>query len=1413
MKKSFVRSLLLMALMAAVLCLMVACGGDDPADTTAPDTTAPTTSAVVTSAPTSSAPATSAPASSAPVTSEPAPLVGYTPEIGDFTITAIPADALSAYTIVHAETASDAVIALCNQLAAAIAEKTGVTIPVVSDYVGINGVVTADAKEIRVGITNRDTGYGWLRAQDYRIEKSGDALLILAMTDDALANAVTAYTTLMMNDGVGTPDKVYWYQVQYPVENFLLGGVDISKFVIVRDSENAAVAEYLRARITALTGYVLPVRTSDMPAETYEIVIGNISRGVTFPAAGKYLIKQQGPKIILGGTGAYAGYYATLAFVNSIDDGTMTGNTLAVPVVAKEVEHRTGGLFTLNLPDELPSMKDENGVAYYDIAYSAESVLDRFLAAKEQLPEKVTVLDRFLIEDYPFSLNLQLYVSPKGDDSNPGTLEAPLKTLNAALSKVSRRNGGIIWMMGGTYTASSTIVINADHSGLATAPLFIKAYNDEEVNITSMKHLDTDSDKWDYIDVADPLHAGIVDRIKEDALPNLIYTTLDLQGWLPEDIPAITKSGPGKLFLGGEEYSLAQYPNKEIAADPHELLYFTVPIDSGKVTSKEGSNLYWPWIERCAANGWSPTDEHGWEITVLNAADNSKAGFDNPNAAAMGEEITSWVNTGDIWYYGSTFEGWEFGYYNLALTTTENGVTKHWAHTASGAKWTPTSGETPLLGNPTGNGKYSLKSMTYNAWGCKASGNSAAGRNTYILFNAIEALDAPGEWYYEKETGVLYLYQKDDHLDLTEAKPAFSNPASFDTLRIEMASNIILDGLTFNGASKNAITIANCDSVILQDITVLNTMNCNVGISASKNCAILFSDFSMAYSTMVSFSDAAAARGLTPTGNVVQNNIFHTPAPYMQCGVGAGGCRLVVSHNYFNNTNLQGGGVEAIIEYNLFEGGSKDITDGGYCYLGGSGNRANHVRYNLFHMFNATHNAVYNDTMGSGNYMYYNVVSTLHSVSDHNKPWYSSTGWGNVSYGNVTVLRTPAELRDAGSNATVESNGYAKATEGDVFNESGLFYYHFGDEYTEGGTKSRYTPVDYDGNIQWPVEKTANGTYRFRITQNTTSTVDWKTKEPNAYLTQSLAGHWWDGYKVSDVNTYLGLNNSQMNVEAWKDRMPEFINMLYGTQIINSLKAASSRNEEDYHIRYFYIPWYLTGKTYTYQGFPEDGVLQIPEYSYLEKTGAGENDFTVVTVPAHIHEERNEDGSVTLTYEEVAAMERARRAPQYSVVMNNIVLGSSPVYKKDSGSANNYPINLSNPPSVVTQTCVSATLLAAEVSARGFVPTTYVGNNFMAFDYRDIMPEAYYFYYEITDYGWDMIENAEDPSATVEPGEVEALKDLINGIYGESVITVGPTFKGFDPLDYFDEIYTDFSEKDFDEYFYWTEEIRYDLMD
>lgn len=70
-----------------------------------------------------------------------------------------------------------------------------------------------------------------------------------------------------------------------------------------------------------------------------------------------------------------------------------------------------------------------------------------------------------------------IYVAPNGLDSNPGTLGSPT-TLSSAITKVAP--GETIYMRGGVYTYSSTIIIGQDNSGSSSLRKNIVAYGSEK---------------------------------------------------------------------------------------------------------------------------------------------------------------------------------------------------------------------------------------------------------------------------------------------------------------------------------------------------------------------------------------------------------------------------------------------------------------------------------------------------------------------------------------------------------------------------------------------------------------------------------------------------------------------------------------------------------------------------------------------------------------------------------------------------------------------------------------------------------------------------------------------------------------------------------------------------------------------
>lgn len=82
----------------------------------------------------------------------------------------------------------------------------------------------------------------------------------------------------------------------------------------------------------------------------------------------------------------------------------------------------------------------------------------------------------------------EIWVSPYGLDSNPGTSLQPKATLKAALRQArelrrlndaSVKEGIVVWMRGGTYELGEPIFLRPEDSGTAESPTTVKAVSDE----------------------------------------------------------------------------------------------------------------------------------------------------------------------------------------------------------------------------------------------------------------------------------------------------------------------------------------------------------------------------------------------------------------------------------------------------------------------------------------------------------------------------------------------------------------------------------------------------------------------------------------------------------------------------------------------------------------------------------------------------------------------------------------------------------------------------------------------------------------------------------------------------------------------------------------------------------------------
>jgi len=84
-----------------------------------------------------------------------------------------------------------------------------------------------------------------------------------------------------------------------------------------------------------------------------------------------------------------------------------------------------------------------------------------------------------------------LYVAMDGNDANPGTLEQPLATLQAAAGKL--RPGNTCFVRGGTY--SQPLEING-LNGTVDDPIIFRAYGDEGVVLDGTEKIESTWEEW-----------------------------------------------------------------------------------------------------------------------------------------------------------------------------------------------------------------------------------------------------------------------------------------------------------------------------------------------------------------------------------------------------------------------------------------------------------------------------------------------------------------------------------------------------------------------------------------------------------------------------------------------------------------------------------------------------------------------------------------------------------------------------------------------------------------------------------------------------------------------------------------------------------------------------------------------------
>ena len=518
------------------------------------------------------------------------------------------------------------------------------------------------------------------------------------------------------------------------------------------------------------------------------------------------------------------------------------------------------------------------------------------------------------------------YVALDGNDSNPGTVEQPFRTLERARTALREHKashglpaGGVtIWLRGGTYERTESFVLESQDSGELDRPVVFIGYPRETARIVGGSRLA--ADWFSPVTAAD---SSVWARLDPAARDNVMQVDLDAHGisnygqLLPRGFTE-TNLAALEISFNGEAMVLARWP------------------DRGETNGSLGIN-----------DGFA---------TIQAPVTSSSFSY-------LGVRPSKWNQAEDIWMHGF----W-----------------RYW--------WADLHAEVASINTST-------KVITFaqpSPFGIEAG-------KVYYAENLLEEITVPGEWYLNRNTGMLYFWPPSD---LASGETVVSTMTAI-VIRLDGASYVQLQDLSIesgrgilaqiSGGSHNQFVGCHLNSAGTDAIWISGMNN---GIERST----------IAHSGNAGVKLFGGNRTtLTPANNFVRNCDIHHFGRWAWMYSAAVDITSSVGHVIANNelhhaphSAIIYKGNDHLIELNDIHDVCKFSSDSGAIYTGHNwGFRGNLIRHNFIHHISSSFDGygvhgVYMDGCGSGTELFGNIFYEIDDYAIAN-----NGGRDNIMHNNV----------------------------------------------------------------------------------------------------------------------------------------------------------------------------------------------------------------------------------------------------------------------------------------------------------------------------------------------------------------------------------------------------------------------------
>ncbi len=244
--------------------------------------------------------------------------------------------------------------------------------------------------------------------------------------------------------------------------------------------------------------------------------------------------------------------------------------------------------------------------------------------------------------------------------------------------------------------------------------------------------------------------------------------------------------------------------------------------------------------------------------------------------------------------------------------------------------------------------------------------------------NILAELDQPGEWYLDRESGVLYFWPP---ASIEDGQPTVS---VIETLvKMEGVEHVAFRGITFEAARGTAITISDGAHNRIVGCTLRNLGSWAVTISGGAHNGVVGCDIYETGNGGISLS-GGDRQILEPAGHYAENNHIHHYGRWnrmYQPAISISGVGNRASHNLIHNAPhmaLSFGGNDHLIEFNEIHSVCYESNDAGAIYSGRDWTmRGTVIRHNYLHHISGFEGrgcvGVYLDDMFCGTTIYGNL--------------------------------------------------------------------------------------------------------------------------------------------------------------------------------------------------------------------------------------------------------------------------------------------------------------------------------------------------------------------------------------------------------------------------------------------------------